>query len=202
MAAVYNLKKEKTGEIDLPEGIFSVKWNPDLVRQALVAQMANRRKPLAHAKDRSEVRGGGRKPWRQKGTGRARHGSTRSPLWAGGGVTFGPSNEKKFAKKINKKMKRLALLSLLSKKMADGEITVIDVFKLENHKTKALAGAIGLFHPGYSSVLLVPAEKEKNIFLACRNIPKVKALNAGNLNVYDVLASQYIIMDREAVNNI
>ena len=112
---IYNLKKEKAGEIELSDRIFGVKWNADLVHQALNTQLANRRQPWAHAKDRAEVSGGGKKPWKQKGTGRARHGSIRSPLWIGGGATFGPSKERNFAKKINIKMKRLAIFSVLSR---------------------------------------------------------------------------------------
>src|SRR3989338_6971942 len=110
-AQLYNLKGEVIGDIDLKDEIFGVKWNADVVHQALQAQIANTRKPIAHTKGRGEVRGGGKKPLRQKGTGRARHGSIRSPLWKGGGVTHGPTKDKIFAKKINKKMKRLAIVS-------------------------------------------------------------------------------------------
>ena len=123
---VYNKENEKVGTTDLPDTVFSASWNPDLVHQAVVAQQANSRQTVAHTKDRSDVRGGGRKPWRQKGTGRARHGSIRSPLWKGGGVTFGPRTERRFRKSINTKMRRGALFSTLSRKYQDGEVTIID----------------------------------------------------------------------------
>src|SRR5258708_29946620 len=117
---LYNLKNEKIGTIDLPDKIFAAKWNAVLVKQVLDAQAANRRVPWAHAKFRGEVRGGGRKPWRQKGTGRARHGSTRSPLWVGGGKAHGPRNERDYSQKVNKKMKRGALFAALSRKVKEG----------------------------------------------------------------------------------
>jgi len=123
---VYNQQGEKVGQVDLPAELFGVPLNRDLVHQVVVTQMANSRQVLAHTKDRSEVRGGGAKPWRQKGTGRARHGSIRSPIWVGGGVAFGPTKERVFAKKINKKMKRQALFMVLSSKVKDKEIVLLD----------------------------------------------------------------------------
>ena len=123
---VYNLQGQRVGKLELPGNIFGVKWNPVLVHQALLAQLANRRNPWAHAKGRGEVRGGGRKPWRQKGTGRARHGSIRSPLWVGGGKAHGPIKSRDYSQKLNKKMRRLAILSVLSKKAKDGDIKFFD----------------------------------------------------------------------------
>ena len=125
--AVYNLKGKKVSEIDLSDAVFSRSWNPDLVHQALLAQMGNRRRPLAHTKDRSEVSGGGKKPWKQKHTGRARHGSIRSPIWKGGGVTHGPTKEKIFEKKINKKMLRVAIHSVLSQRLKIDELRVFKI---------------------------------------------------------------------------
>jgi len=116
-ADVYNLNNEKVGTVELPENVFGAKWSPVLVKQVVDAQRANARDPWAHAKGRGEVRGGGRKPWRQKGTGRARHGSIRSPLWIGGGKAHGPRKERDYSQKVNKKMRRLALFSALSRKM-------------------------------------------------------------------------------------
>src|SRR3990167_4153940 len=142
IAEVYNKENKKVGEVTLSDSVFGKKWNESLVHQVLVSQLANKREPLAHTKGRGEVRGGGRKPWRQKGTGRARHGSTRSPIWAGGGVTFGPTKHKNYSKKINKKMRRGAIFSALSRKFKDGELKFIDALELEVPKTKLLAGLL------------------------------------------------------------
>ena len=135
---LYNQKGEKVGEVKLPSEIFDVPFNEDLVWQVIYCQMANKRKPIAHTKDRSEVRGGGRKPWSQKGLGRARVGSIRSPLWRGGGVTFGPRKERKFKKRIPKKMKRKALFCVLSEKLRRNLIVFLDKLVLEKIKTKEM----------------------------------------------------------------
>lgn len=198
---VINQKNEKVGEINLPDKVFNVKWNPDLVHQVMAVQLANKRKSLAHTKDRSEVSGGGKKPWRQKGTGRARHGSIRSPLWPGGGITFGPRNDKIFARKINKKMKRLAVVSLLSKKMADKEIKIIDNFNITDHKTKNLQSLARAVIKN-SSALLVPEIGNKNLYMASRNLQKVSASAAANLNVYELLTHRYIIFAEASVKEL
>ena len=135
-ATVYNQKGTSAGTISLPKTVFGVKWNGDLVHQVAVAMMANKRAGTAHTKDRSEVSGGGKKPWAQKGTGRARHGSSRSPIWVGGGVTFGPRIDKDYSQKINKKMRTKALFAVLSKKQSDGNILFIDSLVLDAMKTK------------------------------------------------------------------
>lgn len=198
---VYNKENKKTGTLNLPEAIFGRKWNPDLVHQAFLAQTANRRGRLAHAKGRGEVRGGGRKPWAQKGTGRARHGSIRSPIWAHGGVTHGPTKERKFEKKINKKMKRAALASLLSKKAALNEIKVIEDLKINSPKTKNLASVLNKFIKERKSLLLIPQKENRNLFLAGRNLPKTKVLAPNSLNVYDCLAHKYLYFEKEAVED-
>jgi len=133
---LYNQEGKEIGKAELTSEIFDVKLNSNLVHQAVVAQTANKRQVLAHTKDRSEVRGGGKKPWRQKGTGRARHGSIRSPLWRGGGITFGPTNERNFSLKINKKAKRKALLMCLSDKAKNERIILVDNLELAEAKTK------------------------------------------------------------------
>lgn len=199
---VFNQQNNKVGTIDLPERIFGVKWNSDLVHQALVAQLANRREPWAHAKGRAEVRGGGKKPWRQKGTGRARHGSIRSPLWKGGGVTFGPNKEKIFAKKINKKMKRLAIFSVLSKKIKDNELKVIDKFNVEIKKTKEWGKILKNIVDLKSSALLIPTASGKNIHQLIANIRNVEAINPHSLNVYDLLKYKNIILEKETIGEI
>lgn len=136
---VYNQKGEKVSEALLPKEIFAIKMNSDLVHQVVLSQVANRRQITAKVKDRSEVRGGGRKPWRQKGTGRARVGSTRSPIWRGGGVTFGPTTEKVFKKRIPKKMRKKALFMVLSAKAKENLLLVLDNLKIEKPKTKSMA---------------------------------------------------------------
>jgi len=137
-ASLYNQEGEEIKKVDLPSEIFDIELNSDLVHQVVVAQMSNSRKVIAHTKDRSEKRGGGRKPWRQKGTGRARHGSIRSPIWRGGGVTFGPTKDRNFSKKINKKMKQGALLMTLSSKIKEDEFVLLDKIELTEGKTKLM----------------------------------------------------------------
>lgn len=195
---IYNLKGEAVGQVDLSDDVFAAKWNPDLVHQALRTQMANARKPWAHVKDRSEVRGGGRKPWKQKHTGRARHGSIRSPIWKGGGVTHGPRKEKDYSLKINKKMLRGAIYSVLSKKLADQELKVVDSLKLNSHKTKELAMALKNIS-NKMSTLLVPAKGNKEIYMASANIPKVKSLSANSLNVKELLQYKNVLIDKGAI---
>jgi large subunit ribosomal protein L4 len=139
---IYNLKNEVVGTVDLPESVFGAKWNQLLVKQVLEAQRANARAPWAHVKDRSEVAGSGKKPWRQKGTGRARHGMTSSPLWVGGGKAHGPRNDRDYSQKVNKKMKRAALFALLSKKFKDGEVKIVDTLSLATPKTNVMSVAL------------------------------------------------------------
>ncbi len=204
-ADVYNLKNEKVGTADLSDGIFGIKWNPVLVRQVLLAQLANKRRPWAHAKTRAEVRGGGKKPWRQKGTGRARHGSIRSPLWVGGGKSHGPSKDRDYSQKVNKKMKRAALFSALSRKFKGGEIKVFEDLNISAPKTKELAAILrpilNLAKDQKKFDTLLVAEKEnKNIVRASTNLPKAKVLAPESLNVYDVINYKHIFIEKEAVS--
>lgn len=194
--------------MDLPEDIFGVKWNPDLVHQVVTSLEAARRKPFAHAKDRSEVRGGGKKPWKQKGTGRARHGSSRSPIWVGGGATFGPSNERNFTRKVNKKMKRAALYAVVSKKLKDGEMKIIDAFGLASNggkpKTKELASTVkNIIGSGKKktkqTTLLVVKEGEKNTILAGRNIARNKVLYPSGMNILDGVSHKIIVFEKAAM---
>lgn len=203
-AEVYNLKNEVVGDVELPAGVFGVKWNPALVAQILRAQLANKRRPWAHAKTRAEVRGGGRKPWRQKGTGRARHGSIRSPLWVGGGKAHGPLKTRDYSQKVNKKMKRAALFSVLSRKFKDGELRIFADLAIAEPKTKQLAvplrTVLGLKKNEKRFDALLIADKEnKNIMRASSNLPKAKATTAESLNVYDVLNYKNIFIEKEAL---
>src|SRR3990167_1910561 len=142
---LYNKTGEKIGNVEVSDRLFGAPWNADLVHQALRVQETNRRERIAHAKDRGEVRGGGKKPWRQKGTGRARHGSIRSPLWPGGGVTHGPTKERNFSKKINKNVKKKALAAVLSRKLKEGEVIFLDALDFSAPKTKIAASTFRAF---------------------------------------------------------
>jgi len=201
-AKVYNLKGEVAGHIELSDKIFNREWNADLVHQVLLAQINNRRQPSAHAKGRGEVSGGGRKPWRQKGTGRARHGSIRSPLWKGGGVTHGPTKERYYAQKINKKMVRGAIHCVLSKRLLLDEIKIIDSLKLNSYKTCELYSALRTFLKNSINALIIPMSDNKLVFRASANIPKVKSLSVESLNVEDLLKFKNILIDKEAAQKI
>ncbi len=198
---LYNKEGEVIAKIELPDRIFGRSWNPDLVHQALRTQMVNRRENLAHAKGRGEVSGGGKKPWAQKHTGRARHGSIRSPIWKGGGVTHGPSKDKKFSLRINKKMKQGAILAVLSERYKEGEIKVIDSLAVES-KTKNLNSIINKFFSPKPSVLLVPRSENKGIYQVSRNLSKIKSLDPRSLNVYDLLRYKNILLEKEAITEI
>lgn len=206
--AVYNQKGEKTGSIKLAKEIFGLPWNPNLVHQVMESLRANLRRPFAHAKGRGEVRGGGKKPWRQKGTGRARHGSIRSPIWIGGGVTHGPTKERVYLKKINKKMKRKALFVSLSRKLKEKEIVVLDKIEMKEPKTKKakeiltnLSGIAGFesLKRKEPSLLVLTAGSVSDINRPFRNLPKVKVIEARNLNLLDLLCYRYLILTKEAV---
>lgn len=201
----YNIKGEKIGTTKLLPEIFDVKMNPDLVHQAVVTQLANQRKVIAHTKDRSKVRGGGVKPWRQKGTGRARHGSIRSPLWKGGGVTFGPNKERVFKKKINKKMKRKALFMVLTSKVKDNELILLDKLEIKEPKTKIMAEILkNLFKKDIKnkkqpSILVIISKKDENAIRATKNIYKTKILRADSLNILELLSFKYLLLDKDGI---
>lgn len=203
-AVVYNQKGKESGKQALPDSVFGVNWNADLVHQVALAMQANARATIAHTKDRSEVRGGGRKPWKQKGTGRARHGSRRSPIWVGGGVTFGPRNEKNFAKKVNKKMKAKALFSVLSKKFTDGEILFVDQLSFDAPKTSEAKTVLASFAKvkgfetlvtkKHNSALVVIPENTSEIKKSFSNFGNVEVDEIRNLNVVDLLTYKYVII--------
>jgi len=199
---VYNNQAKKVGTVDLPDRIFGRSWNPDLVHQAVRAQTANKRANFAHAKGRSEKRGGGKKPWRQKGTGRARHGSIRSPIWRGGGVTHGPSKERIFTLRLNKKMRQGAMFSILSRKLKDGEIKVVDSLGLSDTKTKSLSEVLKNFREGKKTFLVIADKDNKNVYQASRNLKDVKSLDPRSLNAYDLMKYKEIILEKNAVEEI
>jgi large subunit ribosomal protein L4 len=198
--AVYNQEGKEAGKIDLPVGIFGLKPKMSLIKQALEAQLANARVIHAKTKGRGEVRGGGKKPWRQKGTGRARHGSIRSPLWKGGGVTFGPTTEKIYAKKINKKMKRQALLMILSGKARDNELVILDKIELPEVKTKEMDKILNNLTAVKSDLrkgaLMFLNKEQKDIMRAVHNLPRIETIAAESLNIMDLLSKKYLIMTK------
>ncbi len=196
---VYSQEGKEISQTLLPKEIFEVPASLDLIHQVAVSQMANRRRIIAHTKDRSEVRGGGKKPWRQKGTGRARHGSIRSPIWRGGGVTFGPTKKRVFKKKIPKKMRKKALFMVLSAKAKDNLLIVLDKFNLDQVKTKLMIQVLNKLPSRNQSSLIALPKVEKSLVLSTRNIPKVETIEARNLNVLDLLSFKYLIIPKESI---
>lgn len=195
----YNQKGEELEKTNLPKEIFDVPLKSDLVWQVTVSQMANRRKLIAKTKDRSEVRGGGRKPWKQKGLGRARHGSIRSPIWRHGGVTFGPSPEKIFAKKIPKKMKKTAIKMVLSEKLRNNLVILLDKLQIEKPKTKLISEILRHLPLKIKSAIFIIPASDKNLILATKNIPKMGVIQAKDLNVFDLLSFQYVIFPKDSI---
>ena len=197
---VLDIQAKKVGEIELNEGVFGVEYNEPLIHQVVVAQLANRRQGTKSTLTRTEVRGGGKKPWRQKGTGRARQGSIRSPQWTGGGVVFAPK-PRDFSQTINKKMKTAATLSALSAKVSDNDFIVLDKLQISEAKTKYIAKMLKAFEIE-SKVLVVVANNDESVMRACANIQNVTLINADLLNVYDLAANAKCIFTVDAVNKI
>lgn len=201
---IYTQEGKKGGSIELPSVVFEAAWNKDLIHQVVVGMQANARTNIAHTKIRSEVKGGGKKPWKQKGLGRARHGSSRSPIWRGGGVTFGPRNDKNYAKKINKKMRTQALYSVLSKKHKDGELLFVDALTFEAPKaTQAhdvlgkLAGVKGfeaLASKKHNAAYIALSEKDVNVQKSFGNFGNVKVSQTANLNPVEALRYKHIVI--------
>lgn len=201
---IYNQKGMEAGEIKLPQSVFGLPWNGDLVHQVMVSIQSNMRTPVAHAKDRSEVSGGGKKPWRQKGTGRARHGSSRSPIWIGGGVTHGPRNEKNYSKKINKKMRAKALYTVLSEKLRDGEVLFVDKIETGEIKTKKakevlvslgnVSGFAGLASKKKNAAYITLMQKDDTLEKSFKNFGNVDLGTVESINLLDVLNHKYLVI--------
>ena len=198
---VYNVEGKKAGNIELDEAVFGVEKNDALVHQVYVAQAANRRSGSAHTKIRSERRGGGKKPWKQKGTGNARTGSIRNPIWRGGGITFGPLKNRNFKKSINSKMKQKALLIALSEKVRGDKIRVIDSLNVADNKTKIVAGMIANMGIEKSMIIGFSID-ESGSYVAARNVNRVNAMETNQLNVYDVLNSEYLVLSKDSVEQL
>lgn len=204
-AKIYNQKGGDAGKITLPEKVFAAKWRADLVHQVVEGMRSNSRSGTADTKDRGEVRGGGKKPWKQKGTGRARHGSSRSPIWVGGGITHGPLSAKNYDRKISKSMRAQALFSVLSKKMKDGEIIFVDSLSIDKPKTKDavtvmndLAKATGykmLVNSKKPKVLTALFARNSNTEKSYRNLPQLDLVFVKNLNPLDILNHKYLLIE-------
>jgi len=207
-ANIFTKEGKAAGDVTLPESVFGVAWNANLVHEVVVGMQANAREGNAHTKDRSEKRGGGRKPWKQKGTGRARHGSNRSPIWVGGGVTFGPRSEKDYSKKINKKARAKAFAATFSKKLADGEVVFVDSLVLDEPKTataKAIFAALAkgsdnadLATKKNNAALIVLPERSLATEKSFRNFSNVEVAQAKDINPVDLLTYKYVVVAEPA----
>ena len=197
--SVSNREGKEVGTIDLNDAVFGAPINEHLVHMAVVQQLANNRQGTQKAKTRSEVSGGGRKPWRQKGTGHARQGSTRSPQWTGGGVVFAPV-PRDYSFKLNKKEKRAALKSALSSRVTDGKLIVVDELKFDEIKTKKFAAVMENLK--VTKALVVLGDMDKNVILSARNIPNVKTAQVNTINVYDILKGDTLVLTKDAVAKI
>lgn len=203
---VYNQAAEVVKELELSVKVFGVKANNELLYQAVIAQQANQRQVLAHTKDRSEVRGGGKKPWKQKGTGRARVGSSRSPIWIGGGVTFGPTKDRNFKKKINQKMKQKAMFMALSDKLASQSLIVIDSLQLADFKTKKFNNIISslekkVWPQERRDLLIIDDLRDEKVKYSGRNLPNVKIINLENINLLDLLNYKKLLLTEGVVKS-
>jgi len=197
---VYNMEGEQVGELSLRDDIFGLAANPGLLHQAVLMHLARRRVGTHSTKTRGEVSGGGRKPWRQKGTGRARHGSIRSPLWRHGGVVFGPK-PREYGWSMPRKQRRLALKQALSSKVRDGELVVVERLALAEPKTRAMRGVLQRLR-AERKPLIILGEKDENVILAARNLPGVRLLPPDALSVYSVLDSGKVVLTQDAVRRL
>lgn len=198
---VYNTEGNVVGERELSPAIFEVVPKEALIHQVVVAMEANMRSNIAHTKTRGEVRGGGRKPWKQKGTGRARHGSTRSPIWIGGGVTFGPRNERNFKQKINKKMRQKAYFMCLSDRAASGNLVVLDKLNFDELKTKKLAEILKKLPIGKKTLVALAGKNEK-IKKSAANLSWLHVDLVSNLNALEIMRHKYLLIPEDAINKI
>ena len=198
--SVYNIEGEIVGDIELNDAVFGVEVNEHLVHMAVVNQLANNRQGTQSAKTRSEVSGGGRKPWRQKGTGHARQGSTRAPQWTGGGVVFAPK-PRDYSFKMNKKEKNLALKSVLTSKVADEKLIVLDSLKLDEIKTKKMVAVLDALKVNKALVIL-DGEDNANVAVSARNIEGVRTIPVNAINVYDIMKYETVILTKSAVEKI
>ena len=196
---IYNVQGQEIGQMDLETSLFGVEVNSSVVHEAVVAHTANVRSILAHTKDRSEVAGSNKKPWKQKGTGRARHGSRQSPIWKGGGITFGPTTLRNFAVKINKKTKRKALAMLLSDKLKHNRLIVVDDLRIDDSKTKDLKNILGLLPVSGKKTLIVVEMENRGVGLAARNLQDIEVFPVNTLNLLALLRLDYVVFTKAAL---
>ncbi|MDE2293467.1 MAG: 50S ribosomal protein L4 [Elusimicrobia bacterium] len=196
-----NLKGDEVGSVKLPEKVFGLKPQPTLLHEVTTAHLANRRGGNAHVKTRAEVSGGGKKPWRQKGTGRARHGSTRSPIWRHGGVAWGPRNTVNWRQELPRRKARLGLAHALSARAADGAVVVLESLALDGAKTKQVAQLLKAVKAG-PKALIVTEQYDENLTRAARNVAGLKLSLASHLNAYDVMACRTVIMTKGAIEKL
>ncbi len=198
--SLYNRDGEQVDEIEIQAALFEAPFKQGALHQTVVSQATRRRLGTASSKDRSEVRGGGTKPWPQKGTGRSRHGSTRSPIWVGGGVTFGP-HPRDFGTKVPKKMRRAALKSALSDKVREGKLILVDDFAIDTPQTKKMAALLDKLKVS-GGALIVGDQPDMNVIKAARNLPRVKTILARQLNSLDILTYNYLVMSKAALQQV
>jgi large subunit ribosomal protein L4 len=199
---VYNLQGNETGEIELSDQIFDVKAKPELVHEVFTAQTNNQREPWADTKSKGEVRGGGKKPWAQKGTGRARHGSIRSPIWRGGGVTFGPRTERSYKTKINKKTRRLALKMILSDRVKNNAFCVVENFDFSEQKTKLFVEFLKVMPLKQKKFVVLTAGRDEKVIKMTNNIKNIKTLRAEDANVMELLNKPGVIISKAGVEKL
>lgn len=197
--SVYNMEGQQVGDIELNDAVFGVEVNEHLVHMAVLSQLANKRQGTQSAKTRSEVSGGGKKPWKQKGTGHARQGSTRAPQWTGGGIVFAPK-PRDYSFKLNKKERRIALKSALTSKVQENKFIVVDAIKLDEIKTKKFAEALNSLN--VKKALVVLNENDQNVVMSAKNIPTVKTALTNTINVFDILKYDTVVIDKAAVATI
>jgi len=200
--SIYNQQGEKIGERELNPKIFGVKIKKEIVQQIVKAMLANKRAPWAHAKTKAEVRGGGRKPWKQKGTGRARAGSIRSPIWRGGGVIFGPNKERNYSQKINKKVKQKVILMCLSDKVKNNLLVVVDKLELSEIKTKKMIKIFNSLPVKNNKTLVALDKKDEIIIKSGRNIPAINFIAIDSLNILDILKNKYLLITQDGVDKL
>ena len=197
--SVYNMEGQQVGDIELNDAVFGVEVNEHLVHMAVLSQLANKRQGTQSAKTRSEVSGGGKKPWKQKGTGHARQGSTRAPQWTGGGVVFAPK-PRDYSFKLNKKERRIALKSALTSKVQENKFIVVDAIKLDEIKTKKFADVLNSLN--VKKALVVLNDNDQNVVMSAKNIPTVKTALTNTINVFDILKYDTVVIDKAAVATI